>query len=75
MYSRLHSPHQINMSIRAHFNFDATRHSEFVSSYFSGGADDTVLKYDLTRYTTNRLEGDGPTQAYTQHSVSVVVGH
>ncbi|KAH9969822.1 WD40 repeat-like protein [Russula dissimulans] len=35
---------------------------------YSGGADDTVLKYDLTRYTTNQLEGDGPIQAYTQHS-------
>ncbi|KAH9991247.1 WD40 repeat-like protein [Russula vinacea] len=35
---------------------------------YSGGADDKILKYDLTRYTTNRLEGDGPTQSYTQHS-------
>ncbi|KAH9975631.1 WD40 repeat-like protein [Russula compacta] len=35
---------------------------------YSGGADDTVLKYDLTRYTTNQSEGDGPTEAYTQHS-------
>ena len=49
---------------------DVTRHSEYS---FSGGADDTVLKYDLSRYTTNRMEGDGPIQSYTQHSVSVDV--
>jgi len=35
---------------------------------YSGGADDQVLKYDLTRYNTNRQEGDSPIEAYTQHS-------
>ena len=51
-------------------HLDVTRDSEYS---FSGGADDTVLKYDLSRYTTNRMEGDGPMQSYTQHSVSVDV--
>jgi len=35
---------------------------------YSGGADQTILKYDLTRYTTNQLQDDGPTQTYAQHS-------
>ncbi|KAH9065241.1 WD40 repeat-like protein [Lactarius vividus] len=35
---------------------------------YSGGADDKVLKYDLTRYTSNCPDGDGPLQAYTQHN-------
>ncbi|KAI9464962.1 WD40 repeat-like protein [Lactarius psammicola] len=33
-----------------------------------GGADDTILKYDLTRYTSNCLDSDGPMQAYNQHN-------
>jgi hypothetical protein len=43
--------------------------------HLSGGADDQVLKYDLTRYNTNRQEGDGPIEVYTQHSVSLDVAY
>ncbi|KAI0260688.1 WD40 repeat-like protein [Gloeopeniophorella convolvens] len=35
---------------------------------FSGGADDTVLKYDMTRYTSHFTTENEPMQAYTQHS-------
>ncbi|KAH9966814.1 WD40-repeat-containing domain protein [Russula dissimulans] len=35
---------------------------------YSDGTDRTILKYDMTRCTTNQLQGDGPTQTYTQHS-------
>jgi len=41
----------------------------------SGGADDQVLKYDLTRYNTNRQENDGPVESYTQHSVSLDIAY
>jgi len=46
-----------------------------ICPHFSGGADDQVLKYDLTRYTTNRLEGDSPIEAYTQHTVSLIIAY
>ncbi|KAN0129519.1 WD40 repeat-like protein [Lactarius tabidus] len=35
---------------------------------YSGGADDTILKYELTRYTSSkRPDGNGPMQAYNHH--------
>ncbi|KAH9980092.1 WD40-repeat-containing domain protein [Lactifluus volemus] len=34
---------------------------------YSGGADNKVLKYELSRYAGNRLDGNGPLQAYTQY--------
>jgi hypothetical protein len=70
MCSQLHSLHQINMSIRAHFTSYNFFHLNQIRPHLSGGADDQVLKYDLTRYNTNRQEDDGPTEAYDQHSVS-----
>ena len=50
-------------------------HPESICPHLSGGADDQVLKYDLTRYNTNRQEDDGPTEAYNQHSVSLDVAY
>lgn len=52
-----------------------TCYPESYLPHLSGGADDQVLKYDLTRYNTNRREGDGPIEAYTQHSVSLDVAY
>ena len=46
-----------------------------IRPHLSGGADNQVLKYDLTRYNTNRQEGDGPIETYTQHSVSLHVAY
>ena len=73
MYSLSHSPHQINTSTRARFALIRRIILNPCLRYFSGGADDTVLKYDLTRYNTSKLEGDGPAQTYTQHTVSAVL--
>jgi len=57
------------------FSFSGHRSNVFTVAFsasnqyvFSGGTDRTILKYDMTRYTTNQLQGDGPTQTYTQHS-------
>ena len=71
MCSQLHSLHQINTSIRAHFAF--IYNLFHIRPHPSGGADDQVLKYDFTRYNANRQEGNGPTEAYVQHSVSLDV--
>lgn len=76
MFSQSHSPHQINMSIRAPFtSIHDFLHLNQIRPHLSGGADDQVLKYDLTRYNTNRQEGNGPTEAFNQHSVSLDVAY
>ncbi|KAI9507367.1 WD40 repeat-like protein [Russula earlei] len=52
------------------FSFSGPSHDilSHIRPHLSGGADSTILKYDWTRHTTNKPEGDGPTETYAQHS-------